>query len=1224
MADFVNRLIIDTSAFNAGLKKAAKTASALDDETKVKLDVDTSDIARASKQIDGLSRTETVKIAVSDSDVKKSAGAAGNAFAGAIGGAATGAVLALGPKLFEAAKAADALGDNLQLAFSQAGLSLEEQNKQLSEADGWARSLSDQYAISARESKALLAQVVGLTGQTGAAAQNSTKFALGIEKASGGLIKAEVAAKILAKGVDPENAEAVEALAKRFPQLAGVLKSTAPLSEKVNQGLNQLGGTFTDLERQAKGPTGSLDRLQQTFDQLFQDLANPLFQALAPTFDAIGKALTPLLQSITPIVTEISGSLGAVVKEIANSVLPALQSAFAPILDLVKLLLPPVVALIQSALKPLAAAVTIVAKAFGDVLSPIITALQPVFATITGLFEKLAPVFVKIVEVALTPFAALAKTLGPILGKLISNALTPLVAIIDQLTPVFIELIVPLTDIAKVFTELLGVAVTSVVKIFGSLLGATDDNADAMATFRVVLDKVAGVIKVVADIVRFAADALGVFKIAVEVVVESIGNLLEAVRNFDLDKIKSALLGFGNVGDEIQKRVKGAKESIVDVGEAAADAVDPVNNIGGALNKTGGAAGKATDEIAKLRAELEALQTQGKKQLEIASAASIDDAEARARKLAEISFRFDKSALDEQLAAIKGNGQKELLQRQIIQEKIKQRTIQYEGELTSISGAGQAERLTQLVAAEQAQRDALQASADVTIGLLQRQFQAGNIAPDLVRQAIDTQTESIQAATDAQVRAIVESTPEYAKAAEEIQRQLSEGIIPDAETAKKRTDELRASILAALSAQTGGTNPLADQIATIIKQGEIQAADAAKGIRESVRDIGVSLIASDILRGIEEQVVALEKQRDVLLQNEALTKSQREEIEQGFAQAIDKVRGKLSGLGDVLRTISESARSITVNLNADQATEDAADLKAQIDEINAALLEGAITYQDALSQIGALQKEQAGFLETFASSFSDNLGVFAEGQRALVTKTLGDINAIAEEIDKVSRDTTKTQEQRAEEVARLQELQSAKQSQAINAVTAEGVFAFGQLLVAGENVGDALKKVAGSVASSLVDLYTPTILALFQSIIPPPFGAIAGGIAVAGIKAVLSSALAGFEEGGYTGNVGTKQIAGVVHGQEYVVNAKTLRNNPDLMPMLDFMQAGGKSADWMERHGEQVSTGMVMASTLMRIEKQLARIPDESVMKHAYDVNLALDDRLYERQRKRAKIRGLR
>lgn len=45
----------------------------------------------------------------------------------------------------------------------------------------------------------------------------------------------------------------------------------------------------------------------------------------------------------------------------------------------------------------------------------------------------------------------------------------------------------------------------------------------------------------------------------------------------------------------------------------------------------------------------------------------------------------------------------------------------------------------------------------------------------------------------------------------------------------------------------------------------------------------------------------------------------------------------------------------------------------------------------------------------------------------------------------------------------------------------------------------------------------------------------------------------GYESGGYTGDAGTSDVAGVVHGQEFVVNAEGTRNN---RAMLEAMNAG--------------------------------------------------------------------
>lgn len=63
--------------------------------------------------------------------------------------------------------------------------------------------------------------------------------------------------------------------------------------------------------------------------------------------------------------------------------------------------------------------------------------------------------------------------------------------------------------------------------------------------------------------------------------------------------------------------------------------------------------------------------------------------------------------------------------------------------------------------------------------------------------------------------------------------------------------------------------------------------------------------------------------------------------------------------------------------------------------------------------------------------------------------------------------------------------------------------------------------------------------------------AIAAGLArVAQIRAMEPT---GFELGGYTGDMGRKQVAGVVHGQEYVVNADATSR---YRPMLESMNSG--------------------------------------------------------------------
>jgi tape measure domain-containing protein len=68
-------------------------------------------------------------------------------------------------------------------------------------------------------------------------------------------------------------------------------------------------------------------------------------------------------------------------------------------------------------------------------------------------------------------------------------------------------------------------------------------------------------------------------------------------------------------------------------------------------------------------------------------------------------------------------------------------------------------------------------------------------------------------------------------------------------------------------------------------------------------------------------------------------------------------------------------------------------------------------------------------------------------------------------------------------------------------------------------------------------------------------GADAGAVALAAIyaesEAMAISSAAGFQDGGYTGNGGRDQVSGVVHGQEFVVNADATARNRELLESMN-------------------------------------------------------------------------
>lgn len=73
---------------------------------------------------------------------------------------------------------------------------------------------------------------------------------------------------------------------------------------------------------------------------------------------------------------------------------------------------------------------------------------------------------------------------------------------------------------------------------------------------------------------------------------------------------------------------------------------------------------------------------------------------------------------------------------------------------------------------------------------------------------------------------------------------------------------------------------------------------------------------------------------------------------------------------------------------------------------------------------------------------------------------------------------------------------------------------------------------------------------------PPPMNFVMAAI-VGATAAANVAKIAGFERGGYTGNGGRKEMAGVVHGKEFVMNADaTMRNRP----LLDALNRGASVA----------------------------------------------------------------
>lgn len=112
--------------------------------------------------------------------------------------------------------------------------------------------------------------------------------------------------------------------------------------------------------------------------------------------------------------------------------------------------------------------------------------------------------------------------------------------------------------------------------------------------------------------------------------------------------------------------------------------------------------------------------------------------------------------------------------------------------------------------------------------------------------------------------------------------------------------------------------------------------------------------------------------------------------------------------------------------------------------------------------------------------------------------------------------------------------------------------AIGQSLAAAATAGSVAE--ASILATAWATPAALASLASFGANSVPAMAAIASTTALA--QGLAVGGMAGFESGGYTGNGGRKEVAGVVHGQEFVMNAEATARN---RPMLEAMNNGASA-----------------------------------------------------------------
>ena len=1134
----------------------------------VKVNVNDSEIDSADKKIDSLSRTETVKVDVDTKGAEASAGG----FSKKLGGLGAIAGGALG------GAAVQALG-GLAGSLKEGALAADEFGDSLEVAFN-AQGIADVDAEIEKVSKSSL----DLANNLGLPVARTRELAVSVASLGGFTGESAQDLTKLAAGLETFTNGAVkgEAVAKAFARGINDPEGAAAIENLTKK--------YPQLAEVLKSNISPAEKLKAANEQLGES-----FKTVADQQGDVGGILNKLQNQLGEVFEKIGSQLLEALIPLAQTLLPVLES----LLPVLQGILTPLAPILQQTGQ---AITTLVSTLSGPLLNIITAVLEPLL----GLIAQLNPVILQVVNTAMQPLAQIINILADTFRQLFP-ALQPIFDVILALLPTIGQLV---GQIASALVPVIG----ALAKLFITLVKTITENKILMSALNLVLSAAIGIVQGLAGVLQFFAGVATSVIGIVDNLYQYLLRLINAISSFDLTAIKNALLGIDDTSAKTTQSLKKQTEETKNVASATNNLAESNKKAAKTTPVDPEKAKAAAEALRKAKEELAGLTAEQAKARELAATDTIASDEERAKKRIEIEQKYAIAAIEEQRKQLKSTGKLRTAEEEVINKRIEILREENGRKIAEIEAKARAQ---QLKAEEEQQKkldDITAKFAAQRVERLKAQLAAGNTG--VANELLSAQRAVIEGSLSEGIDAIIEQTPAYKEAIEKLAQQLQLGLI-DPATFKASAAEARQRIFQELQSLPSDTsNVYALQIRAAYQQ---SADEIAKG-------------TADIVAQIRQQQV--------------------------------KQAGEI--FADSLRGIGEALRSVDFATIYGEAADKAAALNEEQEKLIENLQDGAATYQESVDQLANLQSQQEQTASATATAISQAFQAIADQQAQAAQDGINAINENLERRREIAKEEIQLEKDKADEIKRLQaqkiqdeelyqksldainakykdkkealdkesatiaEKSTEIQSAALNQIAVSAGAAFASLVAGGESAGEALKKVVGSTVSALLDLYTPSIVALFSSVIPPPFGQIAGLAAVQALKALLQSALSGFEEGGYTGNGGTKQVAGVVHGQEFVMTAETTRKNRALLEHLH----SGKSLESFPAlqkmlADNQISTIPVTELQLMRselsaIRQRLDSMPNGIQGNMGVDVQVGMDTYLYERDRSRMIARKLR
>lgn len=381
-----------------------------------------------------------------------------------------------------------------------------------------------------------------------------------------------------------------------------------------------------------------------------------------------------------------------------------------------------------------------------------------------------------------------------------------------------------------------------------------------------------------------------------------------------------------------------------------------------------------------------------------------------------------------------------------------------------------------------------------------------------------------------------------------------------------------------VSAQIAGADKAAESL-----QKQLDANNSLFNSAEQRLNAYVDASAVSLQNSTLANVAALAVQKglyDVFLNDK--TQAEREQAEQARQDKLNALRDEESDLETSLanREISFDEYQQKVATIAEQRRAAEAEGEQRLNAILANLKRAGET------ALGEIAKQESAKMITAATTKQNEITA-AETELAAAQRTLNrtkktDLEAYA----KAEADVTEKTKKLADTDAQTYGFRTA----VLEEFAGKAIEQFGALAASGSaTIADAGKLALGLVVELLKKQIPIWVASIFGTTVGQlgPLGVLVAGGLTATLYALANEATAGFKTGGYTGDSGTDEVAGVVHGQEYVLNANATRQNRDVLEWAN--KTNRPISEYFRSHSLERQTYAVSDSGEIVLEVQKLR-----------------------------------